>query len=304
MSAIERTHAPGDGRARAGRGPRPTSAWSSPPRRRRANLRWADNTLTTNGVSRSRQLTVIAIDAAPRAPAGVVSRAGVTPGPARGWSGPPSRRRAEAAPGRGRRAAGRPARPGRRHTTWSRWDAPPAGPDRGVLAFAAELGEAFAPGRRPPGGGCTASPSTSWPPPTWAPPPGCGCGTTSRPGGVELNAQVRPTWPARPGPGAATRRLHRRGRRPAWTPGWPAARLGQRAIELPAGRYETVLPPTAVADLMSTCTGRRAPGTPRTGARVFSRPGGGTRVGERLTTLPLDAAQRPGRRPGWRARRS
>jgi len=27
-----------------------------------ANLRWAGNTLTTNGVSRSRQLTVIAID--------------------------------------------------------------------------------------------------------------------------------------------------------------------------------------------------------------------------------------------------
>ena len=45
-----------------------------------ANLRWAGNTLTTNGVSRSRQLTVIAIDrrgdgAAP----GVVSRAGVRP---------------------------------------------------------------------------------------------------------------------------------------------------------------------------------------------------------------------------------
>ena len=45
-----------------------------------ANLRWAGNTLTTNGVSRSRQLTVIAIDrrgdgAAP----GIVSRAGVRP---------------------------------------------------------------------------------------------------------------------------------------------------------------------------------------------------------------------------------
>jgi predicted Zn-dependent protease len=43
-----------------------------------ANLRWAGNTLTTNGVSRTRQLTVIAItrhgdDAA----AGVISRAGV-----------------------------------------------------------------------------------------------------------------------------------------------------------------------------------------------------------------------------------
>jgi len=44
------------------------------------NLRWAANTLTTNGVSRSRQLTVIAIDRrGDGAAAGVVSRAGVRP---------------------------------------------------------------------------------------------------------------------------------------------------------------------------------------------------------------------------------
>ena len=43
-----------------------------------ANLRWAANSLTTNGVSRSRQLTVIAITRkGPGACAGVVSRAGV-----------------------------------------------------------------------------------------------------------------------------------------------------------------------------------------------------------------------------------
>ena len=46
-----------------------------------ANLRWAGNTLTTNGVSRSRQLTVIAIDRrGDGAAVGVVSRAGVRPG--------------------------------------------------------------------------------------------------------------------------------------------------------------------------------------------------------------------------------
>ena len=45
-----------------------------------SNLRWAGNTLTTNGVSRSRQLTVIAIDRRGEgASAGVVSRAGVRP---------------------------------------------------------------------------------------------------------------------------------------------------------------------------------------------------------------------------------
>ncbi len=43
-----------------------------------ANLRWAGNTLTTNGVSRSRQLTVIAVDRrGDGAAVGVVSRAGV-----------------------------------------------------------------------------------------------------------------------------------------------------------------------------------------------------------------------------------
>ncbi len=43
-----------------------------------ANLRWAANSLTTNGVARSRQLTVIAIARGAGGPqAGVVSRAGV-----------------------------------------------------------------------------------------------------------------------------------------------------------------------------------------------------------------------------------
>ena len=43
-----------------------------------ANLRWAGNTLTTNGVSRSRQLTVVAISRdGTAARTGVVSRAGV-----------------------------------------------------------------------------------------------------------------------------------------------------------------------------------------------------------------------------------
>jgi predicted Zn-dependent protease len=57
---------------------------------------------------------------------------------------------------------------------------------------------------------------------------------------------------------------------------------GARAVDLPAGRYETLLPPSAVADLMTylywTASGRSA-GEGRT---VFSRPGGGTRVGEHL----------------------
>ena len=57
---------------------------------------------------------------------------------------------------------------------------------------------------------------------------------------------------------------------------------GARQLELPAGRYETLLPPSAVADLMAylywTASGRSA----AEGRTVFSRPGGRTRVGERL----------------------
>jgi len=57
---------------------------------------------------------------------------------------------------------------------------------------------------------------------------------------------------------------------------------GARNVALPAGRYETLLPPSAVADLMAyaywTASGRSA----AEGRTVFSRPGGETRVGERL----------------------
>jgi predicted Zn-dependent protease len=66
-------------------------------------------------------------------------------------------------------------------------------------------------------------------------------------------------------------------------------RLGwaQRTIDLPAGRYETLMPPTTVADMMIylgwTMDGRGA----QEGRNALSAPGGGTRVGERLTDLPL-----------------
>src|ERR1700755_3279676 len=47
-----------------------------------ANLRWAGNTLTTNGVAAPRSLPVIAVDRRPDGTAGVgtVSRSGVLPG--------------------------------------------------------------------------------------------------------------------------------------------------------------------------------------------------------------------------------
>ncbi|MBY0440563.1 MAG: TldD/PmbA family protein [Mycobacteriaceae bacterium] len=62
---------------------------------------------------------------------------------------------------------------------------------------------------------------------------------------------------------------------------------GQRSVELPAGRYETIMPPSTVADMMIylgwTMSGRGA----QEGRTALSAPGGRTRVGERLTDLPL-----------------
>jgi predicted Zn-dependent protease len=67
----------------------------------------------------------------------------------------------------------------------------------------------------------------------------------------------------------------------------------QRRIDLPAGRYETVLPPSAVSDLFIyaywTMTARDAD----EGRSVYAKPGGGNRIGERLAALPLTLRSDP-----------
>jgi predicted Zn-dependent protease len=55
-----------------------------------------------------------------------------------------------------------------------------------------------------------------------------------------------------------------------------------RRIELPAGRYDTVLPPTAVADLMIDAYWSAGARVAHEGQSVYSRPGGGTRIGQSL----------------------
>ena len=71
--------------------------------------------------------------------------------------------------------------------------------------------------------------------------------------------------------------------------GWAA-----RHVDLPAGRYEAILPPSAVADLMAymywTSSGRDA----AEGRTVFSRAGGGTRLGEHLGPNGLQLRSDPG----------
>jgi predicted Zn-dependent protease len=62
---------------------------------------------------------------------------------------------------------------------------------------------------------------------------------------------------------------------------------GERKISLDAGRYPTILPPSAVADLMVYAYWSAGALDAHEGQSVFSKAGGGTRVGERLTDVPL-----------------
>lgn len=64
-------------------------------------------------------------------------------------------------------------------------------------------------------------------------------------------------------------------------------------IERPAGRYEVLLPPSAVADLMIGLAYGSGGQDAEDGRSAFSRAGGGTRVGERLATLPFDLRTDP-----------
>ncbi len=65
-------------------------------------------------------------------------------------------------------------------------------------------------------------------------------------------------------------------------------------IDLPAGRYETILPPSAVADLMIYLYWSGAARDADEGRSVFSaREGEGTRIGERLSPLPISMYSDP-----------
>ena len=74
--------------------------------------------------------------------------------------------------------------------------------------------------------------------------------------------------------------------------GWAATR-----IDLPAGRYETILPPTAVADLMIYAYWTASARDADEGRNVYAAGSGGTRIGEQLAALPLTLQSDPAR-PG------
>jgi len=241
-----------------------------------ANLRWAGNTLTTNGVARSRRLTVIAVK--DRA-AGVVSRAGVGPEEIESLV----REAEEVAAGNEPSEDYQPLVGSGPATAW---DDEPAETSIGVFeAFAPALGEAFAAAaaadRRLYGFahheltttylGTSAGLRLRWDQPT---------------GKVELNAKTGDLS------GSAWTGVGTRDFRDVDVPAMVAAldqRLdwGKRKIDLPAGRYETLLPPSAVSDLLIYLYWSAGARDAHDGRTVFSKSGGGTRVGEELASLPV-----------------
>ena len=69
----------------------------------------------------------------------------------------------------------------------------------------------------------------------------------------------------------------------------PAPGLGAAQVELPAGRYEVLLPPDATADLMVAMSEAMSGRDAEEGRSPFSAPGGGTKIG----AVALPAALRP-----------
>jgi len=240
-----------------------------------ATLRWAGNSMTTNGVSVSRSLTVISVVRQDNsAHVGTVVFAEVDPRVIPGLVAA-SQHAARAAPEAGDTAplladTGVPAD----------WDAPVPGTGPSVFA---DLADSLSRGFRATDrlyGFAHHSVSTTF----LASSTGLRRRYTQPTGAVEINAK--------------------RGDASAWvgigTPDFVnvptdllleqlSTRLGwaRRSVELPAGRYETIMPPSTVADMMLDLTWSMAGRGAQEGRTAFSAPGGGTRVGERLTELPL-----------------
>ncbi len=251
-----------------------------------ANLRWAANSLTTNGSMRSRQVVVISfVDGGAGMAAGTVTRTGT-----------PDIAALVAASEQAARDAGpaEDAVPLISETPPDNgdWDADPAATSIDVFSdFAPALGEAFGAARDRDEllfGFAEHSMRTVY--------LGSSTGLRLRhdqpTGRVELNGKSsdfsRSVWA-----GVGTRDFRDVSvadlvadveRKLAWS---------QRRVELPAGRYETVLPPSAVSDLMIYLYWTMEARDADEGRNVFAKPGGGNRIGERLASLPLTLRSDP-----------
>jgi len=256
-----------------------------------ANLRWAGNTLTTNGVSRSRQLTVISISRrGDEASVGVVSRAGVRDDQIPDVVAEADSAAAEASPAEDAQPLAASPRP--TPGDGPGWDDSPSATEIGVFgAFAGELGAAFAAAasgdRKLYGFAEHLMTSTFL---------GTSTGLRLRhdqpTGRLELNAKsadmARSAWA-----GVSTRDFSDVD--VASLEAELAVRLGwaSKSVSLPAGRYEALLPPSALADLLIYMYWTAGARDAIDGRTVFSKPGGGTRVGEQLAPAPLSLSSDP-----------
>jgi predicted Zn-dependent protease len=251
-----------------------------------ANLRWASNTLTTNGLIQARSVTVIAvIDGTEGTSAGVVARSRVTAEELEELV-----RTAEHAARQNDPAED--ARPLVDSRETDDWEAPPDPTSIQVFAeFSPALGEAFRRARhagRLLYGYVEHGMTTTY--------VGSSTGLRLRhvqpAGHVAITAKTA-DLSASAWVGQATRDFtdvdvaaldNGLAQRLSWA---------ARAIELPAGRYETLLPPTAVADLMIYAYWEMAARDAYEGRTVYARPGAGTRVGEQLSSRPVSLYSDP-----------
>jgi predicted Zn-dependent protease len=243
-----------------------------------ANLRWANSTMTTNGLATSASVTVVAlVEVEGGTAAGTVSSSASITDPVQLHD-------LVAAAELSARGAG-PAEdamplvePGADDPTW---DQPGAATTIGVFEkLAAGLPDAFAGEHRHYGFashelmtvwlGTSAGVRRRWVQPT---------------GSVELNVKTADlSSSAWTGASTAdftdvdvTALAADAARRLDW---------GTRKVALPAGRYETLLPPSAVADLMIYLSWSMGGRSAQEGQSALAGPDG-PRVGERLTDLPL-----------------
>jgi predicted Zn-dependent protease len=250
-----------------------------------ANLRWANNTLTTNGVMTSLQVTVVSlVNGAEGAAAGVVSETATTPAEVAALV-----RRADAAARAADAAEDAAELVG--GTQGADWDEQPALTSIEVFdTFAKDLGEAFdrANAQHQLLYGfvmhevTTTYLATSRGLRLRHEQPTGHVGITGKPADLSSSAWVGQATEDFTDVDVAAldaelvRRL-----------GW-----ARTAVELPAGRYDTILPPTAVADLMAymyfVSGGRDA----HEGQSAFSRPGG-TKVGEQVAKHGVSVSSDP-----------
>jgi predicted Zn-dependent protease len=250
-----------------------------------ANLRWANNTLTTNGVTRSTDVTVISIVNGAETRAASLSRTGVDEADLVNLV-EASRAAAAESP------AADDAAPLVTALAAADWDDVPEDTSvQGLGAVAGGLADAFGQAAaRDEGryGFAEHAVTTTY----------LGSSTGLRLRDVQRDGRLELTGRSADGSRSAWSGLRAEDAEALDVAGLErdvAQRLdwSRKRVDLAAGRYETILPPAAVADLMVDVYWSMGALDAHEGSTVYSRPGGGTRVGERLTDTPLTLRSDP-----------